>query len=236
MPQIAFCFPAADRMLLFQKDRQNGALQGKQKKRSHMDNVDSAVDDLSTAQVNTGDYPVDRKDKETILPAKPACLTGKHTERLLQIRVTGQQRTDGGVQAEDRKTNREQIQSLKSAKQQRKQAGYPAETRCIDKITLVRHQIARQVGEHAPSTACIPDSFLCGGSNVKIIGVRMSQVQRPDQQRLGNQSMRSQNQYIGKDEASVIKGKHHHPLHGLPVPPSHKLLPHDAGSKKAEVR
>lgn len=165
-------------MLLFQKDRQNGALQGKPKKRSHMDNVDSAVDDLSTAQVNTGDYPVDRKDKETILPAKPACLTGKHTERLLQIRVTGQQRTDGGVQAEDRKADGKQIQSLKSAKQQRKQAGYPAEARCIDKITLVRHQIARQVGEHAPSTACIPDSFLCGGSNVKIIGVRISQVQR----------------------------------------------------------
>ena len=88
MPQIAFCFPAADRMLLFQKDRQNGALQGKPKKRSHMDNVDSAVDDLSTAQVNTGDYPVDRKDKETILPAiRSACSRSGSLDSSVQMGV-----------------------------------------------------------------------------------------------------------------------------------------------------
>ena len=61
MPQIAFCFPITDWMLPFQNHRQNGALQGEYKKRPYMDKVKTAVYDLPTAKVNTGDNAVDCK-------------------------------------------------------------------------------------------------------------------------------------------------------------------------------
>ena len=89
MPQIAFCFPITDWMLPFQNHRQNGALQGEYKKCPHMDKVKTAVYDLPTAKVNTGDNAVDCKDKQTILPAKSPRLSGQHTDRLFQIRVAG---------------------------------------------------------------------------------------------------------------------------------------------------
>ena len=97
MPQITFCFPTADRMDPFQSNRQNGALQGEQKKRYRMDKTSVAVNDLPTAKVDAGDNAVDRKDKQAVLPAKSPRLFGEHTDRLLQIRVAGQQRTDWGV-------------------------------------------------------------------------------------------------------------------------------------------
>ena len=62
-----------------------------------MDNIKSAVDNLPTAKVNASDNPVDREDKQAILPAKSPRLPWKHTNCLLQIRVAGQQRTDWGV-------------------------------------------------------------------------------------------------------------------------------------------
>ena len=71
-----------------------------------MDNIKSTVDNLPTTKVNAGDNPVDREDKQAILPTELASLSGKHSDRLLQIRVTGQQRTDWGVQAKDRKAAR----------------------------------------------------------------------------------------------------------------------------------
>ena len=97
MPQIAFGFPTADRMLTFQNDRKDGALQGKQKKHYHMNKASATVYDLPTAKVDTGYKPIDRKDKQTILPAKPSYLSGKHTDRLLQVWITGKQRTDWSV-------------------------------------------------------------------------------------------------------------------------------------------
>ena len=78
-----------------------------------MNNIDATVDDLPATKVDTGDNAVDGKDKQAIFPAKPPCLFGKHTDRLLQIWIARQQRTDWGVQAQDRKADRKHIQSLK---------------------------------------------------------------------------------------------------------------------------
>ena len=90
-----------------------------------MDKTSVAVNDLPTAKVDAGDNAVDRKDKQAILPAKSPRLFGEHTDRLLQIRVAGQQCTDGRVEAKDRKADREHIQSLKFTEQQRQKAGNP---------------------------------------------------------------------------------------------------------------
>lgn len=59
MPQIAFGFPTADRMLTFQNDRKDGALQGKQKKRYPMEKASAAVDELPSAKVDAADNAVD---------------------------------------------------------------------------------------------------------------------------------------------------------------------------------
>ena len=90
-----------------------------------MDNIKSTVDNLPTTKVNAGDNPVDREDKQAILPTELASLSGKHSDRLLQIRVTGQQRTDWGVQAKDRKADREHIQPIKFTEQKRQETGNP---------------------------------------------------------------------------------------------------------------
>ena len=63
-------------------------MQSKQKKRYHMDKTSAAVDDLPTAKVDTGYKPIDRKDEQTILPAKLSCLSGEHTNRPLQVWIT----------------------------------------------------------------------------------------------------------------------------------------------------
>ena len=112
-------------MLPFQNNRQNGALQSEYKKCPHMDKIKAAVYHLPTAKVDAGDNAVDRKDKQAILSTKSPRLSGKHTDCLLQIRVAGQQRTDGRVEAKDRKADREHIQSLKFTEQQRQKAGNP---------------------------------------------------------------------------------------------------------------
>ena len=70
MPQIAFCFPTTDRMLPFQNNRQNGALQSEYKKCPHMDKIKATAYHLPTAKVDAGDNAVDRKDKQAILPTK----------------------------------------------------------------------------------------------------------------------------------------------------------------------
>ena len=113
MPQIAFGFPSSDRTLPFQNDRKDGALQSKQKKRYPMDKTSAAVDELPAAKVDAGDNAVDCEDKQAILSAKPLRLSGQHADRLLQIRVTGEKRTNGRIQAKDRKADRKHIQLLK---------------------------------------------------------------------------------------------------------------------------
>ena len=90
-----------------------------------MDNIKSAVDNLPTAKVNASDNPVDHEDKQAILPTELASLSRKHSDCLLQIRVTGQQRTDWGVQAKDRNATREHIPPMLLTQQQRQNAGKP---------------------------------------------------------------------------------------------------------------
>lgn len=136
-----------------------------------MDNIEVTADDLPTAKVDTGYNTVDGKDKQTIFPAKSSCLSGKHTERLLQIRVTGQQRADRGIQAKDRKADGEHIQSLKFTEQERQETGNRTQAHGVDQISLVCHQIACQIGEYTPGAACMPDDSLGNGSTVKIIGI-----------------------------------------------------------------
>ena len=46
-------------------------------------------------------------------------LSGQHADRLLQIRVAGQQCTDGRVEAKDRKADGKHIHALNFTKQQR---------------------------------------------------------------------------------------------------------------------
>src|SRR5699024_6251123 len=71
MPQIAFGFPATDRIPPRQNDRKDGALQSKQKKRYPMDKTSAVVDELPAAKVDAGDNAVDCEDKQAILSAKP---------------------------------------------------------------------------------------------------------------------------------------------------------------------
>ena len=106
-----------------------------------MDKTSAAVDDLPTAKVDTGYKPIDRKDEQTILPAKLTGLSGEHTNRPLQVWITGKQRTDGSVQAKDRKADRKHIQPLKFAEQQRQKTGSGTQPRSIDQTALVCQQI-----------------------------------------------------------------------------------------------
>ena len=99
-----------------------------------MGQSDPPMNDLPTAQIDTGDNSIDNKDKQTISPAKPACLSGKNTDSLFHIRVAGQQRTDRRVQAKDRKADGKHIQPLKFTEQQRQEAGNRTQTHGIDKI------------------------------------------------------------------------------------------------------
>jgi len=64
-------------------------LKSKQGNYAYIGKPDLAVDKLPTAQINTGDNSVDNKDKQTISPAKPSRLSGKDTNRLFQISITG---------------------------------------------------------------------------------------------------------------------------------------------------
>ena len=50
---------------------------------------------------------------------KPPRLSGQHADRLLQIRVAGQQCADGRVEAKDCKADRKHIHALNFTKQQR---------------------------------------------------------------------------------------------------------------------
>ena len=135
-------------------------MQGKQKKRYHMDKAGAAVDDLPTAKVDTGYKPIDRKDEQTILPAKPSCLSGEHTDRPLQVWITGKQRTDWSVQAKDRKADRKHIQPLKFTKRERQETGNRAQAHSIDKVALICQQIPHKVSKHVPAMACMSSSLL----------------------------------------------------------------------------
>ena len=84
-----------------------------------MEKASAAVDELPAAKVDAGDDAVDCEDKQAILSAKPPRLSGQHADRLLQIRVAGQQRTDGRVEAKDRKADGKHIHALNFTKQQR---------------------------------------------------------------------------------------------------------------------
>ena len=122
-----------------------------------MDKSDPSMKNLPTAQIDTGNNSIYNKDKQTISPAKPACLSGKNTDGLLQIRVTGQQRTDWGVQAKDRRADGKHIQPLKFTEQQRQETGNCTQAHCIDKIALICQQIPHKVSKHAPATTCMLD-------------------------------------------------------------------------------
>ena len=97
MPQIAFYLPSSDRIKPFQQNRENCALQGKEKTGSRHKNRNAPSLDLKAYKKYNIRNQITSENKQTIRYAKCFSLAGKEADRLLQGRVAGQQNANGGV-------------------------------------------------------------------------------------------------------------------------------------------